>query len=362
MPQRPLSKIKVIKAAFVKGKRINREEKKEENMAEQEKVGALPVEDSIKETPHKTPAGEKRKKIWERMKRGKQIYIMLLPVMLFYILFSYVPMYGIILAWKRYLPDMGILGSPDVGWKYFEQFFTRPAMFRALKNTLVISFLKLLFCFPAPIILAIFLNEVRVAKYRKLLQWMVYLPYFISWVVIGGLVKQMLAIDDGLFNNILAAFGKDRVAFLQTSSYFYPILILTELWKGMGWGTVIYIAAISGIDPCLYEAATIDGCKRFGHMRYITFPSLLPIITVMFILQLGNIMNAGFDSVYNLYNDTILDVSEIIDTLVYTEGIGGKQEFSTAVGLFKNVINFILLIGGNALTKKINGYSMYSLD
>ena len=126
-------------------------------MAEQEKVGALPVEDSIKETPHKTPAGEKRKKIWERMKRGKQIYIMLLPVMLFYILFSYVPMYGIILAWKRYLPDMGILGSPDVGWKYFEQFFTRPAMFRALKNTLVISFLKLLFCFPAPIILAIFL-------------------------------------------------------------------------------------------------------------------------------------------------------------------------------------------------------------
>ena len=338
MPQRPLSKIKAIKAAFVKGKRINREEKKEENMTEQEKAGSLPVEDSIKETPHKTPAGEKRKKIWERMKRGKQIYIMLLPVMLFYILFSYVPMYGIILAWKRYLPDMGILGSPDVGWKYFEQFFTRPAMFRALKNTLVISFLKLLFCFPAPIILAIFLNEVRVAKYRKLLQWMVYLPYFISWVVIGGLVKQMLAIDDGLFNNILAAFGKDRVAFLQTSSYFYPILILTELWKGMGWGTVIYIAAISGI------------------------PSLLPIITVMFILQLGNIMNAGFDSVYNLYNDTILDVSEIIDTLVYTEGIGGKQEFSTAVGLFKNVINFILLIGGNALTKKINGYSMYSLD
>lgn len=125
-------------------------------MTEQEKAGSLPVEDSIKETPHKTPAGEKRKKIWERMKRGKQIYIMLLPVMLFYILFSYVPMYGIILAWKRYLPDMGILGSPDVGWKYFEQFFTRPAMFRALKNTLVISFLKLLFCFPAPIILAFF--------------------------------------------------------------------------------------------------------------------------------------------------------------------------------------------------------------
>lgn len=300
--------------------------------------------------------------IFGRMKRGWQIYLMLLPVMLFYILFSYAPMYGIALAWKDYLPSQGILGSPSVGWKYFEQFFTRPMMFRALKNTIVISLLKLIFCFPAPIILALLLNEVRNSAYRKTLQWMVYLPYFISWVVIGGIVKQMLAVDDGLFNNILAAFGKERKPFLLTSSAFYPILILTELWKGMGWGTVIYIAAISGIDPCLYEAATIDGSNRFGHVWYITLPGLLPLITVNLIMQIGNIMNAGFDSVYNLYNDGILDVAEIIDTLVYTYAQKSRYGFSTAVGLFKNVINFILLMGGNALTKKINGYSMYSLD
>ncbi len=304
----------------------------------------------------------KRQGTWSRMKRSKQVYLMLLPVMAFYILFSYVPMYGIVLAWKDYLPSYGILGSPGVGWKYFIEFFTRPNMFRALRNTLVISGLKLLFCFPAPILLALVLNEVRKQTYRKVLQWMVYLPYFLSWVVIGGIVKQILAVDDGLINNIIALFGGERKAFLLNSSNFYPILILAELWKGMGWGTVIYIAAISGIDPSLYEAATIDGAGRLGHVLRITLPGLLPLITVNLIIQIGNIMNAGFDSVYNLYNKAVISVSEIIDTLVYTSGQQTRYGFSTAVGLFKNVINFVLLLGGNLMTKKINGYSMYSLD
>ncbi len=304
----------------------------------------------------------KRKRIWSRMKLNWQIYLMLLPVMFLYILFCYVPMYGIALAWKDYLPRYGILGSPSVGWKWFIEFFTKPNMLRAFKNTIVISLLKLVFCFPAPILLAILLNEVKNSGYRKTLQWMMYLPYFISWVVIGGIVKQLLAHDDGLLSNIIAALGGDRRAFLQESNSFYVILILSELWKGMGWGTVIYIASIGGIDPCLYEAATIDGCGRFGHVRYITLPSLLPIITVNFILQIGNLMNAGFDPVYNLYNDTILDKAEILDTLVYKEAQSARYGFSTAVGLFKNVINFALLLSGNIITKKLNGYSMYSLD
>lgn len=297
-----------------------------------------------------------------RMRKNREIYLMLIPVMLFFIIFSYVPMYGILIAWKDYLPKKGIIGSDWVGWKWFKMFFERPEMLRALKNTIVISGLKIIFCFPAPIILALLINEVHNEKFKKVIQWAVYLPYFINWVVIGGIVKQMLAVDDGLFNNIREALGLSRVAFLLTDRYFYVILILAELWKGVGWGTVIYTAGISGIDQSMYEAARIDGCNRFQLVTKITLPSLIPLIVVMLIMQIGNIMNAGFDSVYNLYNSSILNVSEIIDTLIYSRAQNQYYEFSTAVGLFKNVVNFMLLIFANYWTKKINGYSMYTLD
>ena len=258
---------------------------------------------------------------------------------------------------------MGILGSPWVGWENFEVVFRNAGMVPAIRNTIVISLLKLVICFPAPIILALLLNEVTSRIFKRSAQTIVYLPNFISWVIIGGLVKTMFAIDDGLVNNILEAMGIGRINFLLDSKYFYFLLIGSELWKSTGWGTVIYIAAISGIDPTLYEAAKIDGCKRFGLVRFITFPCILPIIAVMLIMQISNIMNAGFDSVYNLYNKTVYDVADIIDTLVYRLGVSdGEIEQSTAVGLFKNVINFILLLTGNWLTKKMCGYSMYSLD
>ena len=295
--------------------------------------------------------------------KNRYIYLMLLPVVAFYVIFSYVPMYGIVLAWKNYRHTMGILGSPWVGWENFEVVFRNAGMIPAIRNTIVISLLKLVICFPAPIILALLLNEVTSRIFKRSAQTIVYLPNFISWVIIGGLVKTMFAIDDGLVNNILEAMGIGRINFLLDSRYFYFLLIGSELWKSTGWGTVIYIAAISGIDPTLYEAAKIDGCKRFGLVRFITFPCILPIIAVMLIMQISNIMNAGFDSVYNLYNKTVYDVADIIDTLVYRLGVtDGEIEESTAVGLFKNVINFILLLTGNWLTKKMCGYSMYSLD
>lgn len=295
--------------------------------------------------------------------KNRYIYLMLLPVVAFYVIFSYVPMYGIVLAWKNYRHTMGILGSPWVGWENFEVVFRNAGMIPAIRNTIVISLLKLVICFPAPIILALLLNEVTSRIFKRSAQTIVYLPNFISWVIIGGLVKTMFAIDDGLVNNILEAMGIGRINFLLDSKYFYFLLIGSELWKSTGWGTVIYIAAISGIDPTLYEAAKIDGCKRFGLVRFITFPCILPIIAVMLIMQISNIMNAGFDSVYNLYNKTVYGVADIIDTLVYRLGVSdGEIEQSTAVGLFKNVINFILLLTGNWLTKKMCGYSMYSLD
>lgn len=306
---------------------------------------------------------QKRKILLRRILKNRYIYLMLLPVVIFYVIFSYVPMYGIVLAWKDYRHSMGIMGSPWVGWENFLIVFKNAGMIPAIRNTIVISLLKLVFCFPAPIILALLLNEITSKIFRRSAQTIVYLPNFISWVIIGGLVKTMFATDDGIVNNLLEAMGMARVNFLRDSRYFYFLLIGSEIWKSTGWGTVIYIAAISGIDPALYEAAKIDGCRRFGLIRYITFPCILPIIAVMLIIQISNIMNAGFDSVYNLYNSTVYNVADIIDTLVYRLGVtDGKYEQSTAVGLFKNVINFVLLITGNWMTKKMCGYSMYSLD
>ncbi len=315
-----------------------------------------------KSTKFKKPFSKRFKETLGRIVKSRELYLMILPVIIFYIIFAYVPMYGIIIAWKDYLPKKGIIGSDWVGWKWFAMFFERPEMLRALKNTLVISALKILICFPAPILLALLINEVKNEKFKKVIQWAIFLPYFINWVVIGGIVKQMLAVDDGLINNIIAAFGQERIPFLLKSEYFYTILIIAELWKGVGWGTIIYNAGMSGIDKNLYDAAKIDGCNRFGLVVHVTVPCILPLITVMLIMQIGNLMNAGFDSVYNLYNPAILDVAETIDTLVYSKAQEQYYEFSTAVGLFKNVINFILLIFANSITKRINGYSMYSLD
>lgn len=311
--------------------------------------------------------GAKKKKknalLWRRILRNRQIYYMLIPVVVFYIIYQYVPMYGIVLAWKDWRPKYGIMGSPWVGWKNFEWVFARPELSRAIKNTLVISFLKLAICFPLPILVAILLNEMTGSAVKKGIQTAMYLPHFISWVILGGLVKMILAMDDGVINNIIAAFGGERVSFLNNKDAFYPILICSEIWKGTGWGTIIYIASISGIDPSLYEAATIDGCKRFGLMRHITLPMITPTITVMFIMQLSNIMNAGFDPVYNLYNKGIYETADILDTYIYRLFmVDHREAISSAVSLFKTVVNFVFLIGGNIITKKINGYSMYEID
>ena len=308
----------------------------------------------------------KGRDLWRRIVRSRHIYLMLLPVVLFYIIYCYVPMYGVVLAWKEWRPKYGIWGSPWIGWENFETLFAQQQLTRAIKNTVVISLLKLLICFPLPILFALLLNEITGRRFKKVIQTFMYLPNFISWVILGGIVKTLLAMDDGLINNIIAACGGERISFLTNPDAFYWILILSEIWKGTGWGTIIYTAAIAGIDPTLYEATKIDGCTRGGCIFRITFPMILPVCTVMFIMQLSNIMNAGFDAVYNLYNRNVFETADILDTYVYrlfTENSGGNgYALSTAVNFFKSAINFCFLIAGNIITKKINGYSMFTID
>lgn len=298
--------------------------------------------------------------------RNRHIYIMLIPVIVFYIIFSYVPMYGIILAWKEWRPRFGVLYSPWVGWTNFANLFAQTQFMLAFRNTIIISALRLVICFPVPILVALLLNEITSRKFKKFVQTCMYLPNFISWVIMGSIVKMLLQLDDGLINNIIAACGGERVSFLTNPGAFYPILLLSEIWKGTGWGTIIYTAAIAGIDPELYDAAKIDGCKRAGLIFRITLPMILPVCTVMFIMQLSNIMNAGFDPIYNLYNSNVYETADILDTYIYrlfTESRGGNGfAITTALNLFKTVINFFFLIAGNILTKKVNGYSMFTID
>jgi len=313
------------------------------------------------ERPNDKKFSPKGKKLATKIIRHWRVYLMFVPVALFYILFSYMPMYGIIISFKDYYASMGILGSPWVGFKYFEQLFNQtPLFWDALRNTVVISVLKLAFCFPVPIIMSLFLNELTHGGYKKFVQTAIYLPNFISWVVISGIVYELLSVNGGLINNILMALNIDRISFLTKPSMFYPILIITDIWKSAGWGTVIYISAISGISPELYDAADVDGCGRFGKMWHITLPCIKPTISMMLILQIGNIMNAGFDQVFNLYNKAVSSVGEILDTLAYNIGIAnGLVEKGAALGLFKTIINFVLLLGANCMSKKLNGVGLY---
>lgn len=321
-----------------------------------------PAAEGVAFRPDRTRFMSRHPKIRKAV-RSWEIYLMLLPFLITLILFSYLPMYGILLAFKDYLPKFGIMGSKWVGLQHFREIFSQYGFKRAVRNTVVISSLGLVFSFPIPIILSLLLNEFRHARFKKWIQTAIYLPNFISWVIIGEIARQLFQTDGGIVNNIIGLFGGSPVPFLTSSGYFYVLYIILSNWKGAGYGTIIYLAAISGIDPNLYEAAKIDGASRWRMMRSISVPTILPIVVVMFLMAVGNIMNAGFDPIFNLYNKTVYDVADIIDTYVYRIGLeDGKYEMSTAVGLFKTVINFFLIMGANVLAKKLCGYNMYSFD
>lgn len=295
-------------------------------------------------------------------KKYFSLVLMLLPIIVYFIIFKYVPMYGVTLAFKDYNIREGIIGSPWVGLKYFEKAFSSRLFLRSVRNTLIISLMQLVISFPAPIIMALMLNEVTHKRYKSVIQTITYLPHFISWVIMAGIFQQLLSPSNGAVNSILQTFfGLEKpIYFLGDNNYFRGTLVVTSVWKGVGWGSILYLATISNIDTSLYEAAECDGATRWQCMWYITLPSLLPTITVMLILNVGSFLDVGFDQVFNLYNAAVYETGDVIETYVYREGlVGMKYSFSTAVNLFKNVIGFILVTSTNFLSKKISGNGIW---
>jgi len=308
----------------------------------------------------KEQKSSRSKEFLRKVSRDKMLLWMLSPAVIWYLVFQYYTMYGVILAFKEYKFSEGILGSPWVGFKYFERLFTNEQFFVLLKNTLIVSGLKLLFVFPASILLALLFNEIRVKWFKQTVQSMICLPHFISWVVLAGLVKIILSPTDGIVNYLFGLVGLGPYHFMMEPGMFRWILVLSDIWKSVGWESIVYLAAIAGIDKQLYEAARIDGASRFRQAISITLPCIAPIIVIMFILQVGHIMDAGFGQILNLYNPTVYSVADIFDTYAYRVGlIDYNFSYSTAISLFKNVVGLILLIAAHLFTKRVSGHGIW---
>ncbi|RED55500.1 ABC transporter permease [Cohnella lupini] len=297
-----------------------------------------------------------------RLLRQWDIQLMVLPALLFIFLFSYVPMYGVLTAFQDYSLFKGFLGSPWVGFKHFEMFFNAPVFWDIMRNTLVISLLKLIVGFPAPILLALMLNEIGNRTFKRTIQTISYLPHFLSWVIVSGFVLSLLSTDNGSLNILLQKLNliEEPINFLSMPEYFWGILVTTGVWKEIGFASIVYLAAIAGVDPHLYEAASMDGASRFRQMFTITLPSILPVVIVFSILAIGNLLNAGFEDILLLGSNPILrDVSDVLDTYVYRIGIeNSRYSYATAAGIFKAVISVGLLAGANYVARR-SGNSLW---
>ncbi|HCO80624.1 sugar ABC transporter permease [Bacillus sp. (in: firmicutes)] len=303
---------------------------------------------------------EKRKRLLDQLLSQKFLYLMILPGLLYFLVFKYVPMWGLIIAFQDYQPFLGILGSEWVGFKHFIRLFTEPTFFILLKNTLILFAMNVVIFFPIPILLALLLNEVRLALFKKFVQTMIYIPHFMSWVIVVSLSFVLLTVDGGLINELIAFFGGEKINFLLSEEWFRPMYILQVIWREAGWSTIIYLAAITAVDPQLYEAAKMDGAGRLRQMWHITLPAIKSVIVVLLILKIGDTLELGFEHVYLLLNATNREVAEIFDTYVYTAGLKqGQFSYSTAVGLFKAAVGLILVMMANRLAKKFGEEGIY---
>lgn len=315
---------------------------------------------TAKGVPAAALKNEKRKRLLNQLLSQKFLYLMILPGLIYFIVFKYVPMWGLIIAFQDYQPFLGILGSEWVGFKHFIRLFTEPTFFILLKNTLILFAMNVLIFFPIPILLALLLNEVRLALFKKFVQTMIYIPHFMSWVIVVSLSFVLLTVDGGLINELIAFFGGEKINFLLSQEWFRPMYILQVIWREAGWSTIIYLAAITAVDPQLYEAAKMDGAGRLRQMWHITLPAIKSVIVVLLILKIGDTLELGFEHVYLLLNATNREVAEIFDTYVYTAGLKqGQFSYSTAVGLFKAAVGLILVMLANRLAKKFGEEGIY---
>ena len=292
-------------------------------------------------------------------RRNRTLYLLVLPVLIFFLVFHYKPMYGAIIAFKDYSPGLGIAKSPWVGLANFTRFFHGPYFWRLIRNTLLLSLYSLLFGFPAPIILALLLNEVRNKRFKSLTQTITYLPHFISMIVVTGMITNF-CMTSGLFNDIIVLFGGERSPLLQNPNLYRTIYVASGIWQEVGWGSIIYLSALSGVDAQLYEAAAIDGAGKWKQLLHVTLPGIAPTIITMLILKMGSLMSLGYEKTILLYNASTYETADIISSYIYRVGLLDQDwSYSTAIGLFNSVINCILLIITNRLSKKLSDTSLW---
>ena len=300
-----------------------------------------------------------RHKLWAHIWNHRYLYGMLVLPVLYYIIFCYWPMYGVQIAFRKYNARLGVWGSPWVGLEYFQEYLLDPYFWKLVRNTLLLNVYSLIFSFPAPILLALLLNEVRSSFFKKFVQSVSYLPHFISTVVVCGMVVNFLA-NSGPINDVLDSMGFERVQFLMKPEFFRTIYIASGVWQNVGWSSIIYFAAISGVDPQQYEAAIIDGAGRFKQAIHVTLPAIIPTITIMLIMAVGGMMSVGYEKIILLYNGATYETADVISTYVYRRGIeGGSYSYSTAVGLFQSVIGLLFIWGANKFSATVSENSLW---
>lgn len=302
----------------------------------------------------------KKNRKWNYIRRNYILYLCLIPGILYYLIFCYAPMGGLVIAFKDYNIFQGIVKSPWAGLKYFKQLFALPNFSNVVRNTLILNLLSLAVGFPMPIILSLMLNEVRSKYFKKFSQSLLYIPHFMSWIVLASIIKGLLATRTGFVNQLITFFGGKEIFFLGNPGWWIVIYVISGIWQSAGWGTIVYMAALTGIDQTLYEAAMIDGAGRLQRMIHITIPGIMPTITIMLIMRMGNLLSIGFEQPMALYNSLVTDVAEVISTYTYTIGIERAQySLTTAFGFLQSLINMLMIVTANRIVKKLGGEGLY---